>query len=439
MEGRNQSKRKSLSNRLDEKSAEDILVNLPVKSLMRFKCVSKSWQSFIEDPSFIQLHLSRSKAHPQLLITFKDTDSVVVSSPEDGFKGGVALHKVKIPWFRAAMLNPIHGLFCLVDRSVRGTRIYNLGTGQVTPWAKTSIPAKIGASVVHKPSYGFGFDPLSNNYKVVCVWETYYSTSLSTKNPKGVEHSCEVFRVGGGGGNKWRKIDEVPPVRLFGHTGVYANGSIYWRNDSVISFFAPRDAELIAAFDVGTEKFRVIQIPDFIVPCPKTLRKWSSQRGEIFLLQIDGHMAVVNRVEDYVVKLWISDDDCYMEKKMTTNWTEETMKLPPSFQRGYGLDFNPVQGTDEIVIKSHISSTEWQPRGFISLYIYNRSMKTFREIEITGISRLLSPAYTAWYGMFIYHESLLPIENAEKNLHQPAGNTNTGSKMEEDNSQTVGN
>ncbi|XP_026440582.1 F-box protein At3g61340-like [Papaver somniferum] len=254
--GRDKLQRTSLSNRLDEKSAEDILINLPVKSLVRFKSVSKSWQSFIEDPSFIESYLSRSKAHPQLLTTIRDTDSIVVPSPEDGFKGGAALHKVKIPWSRAGMSNPIHGwLFCLVDRNIRCTRIYNLGTRQATPWAKTCIPLNIGASIVQTPSYGFGSDPLTNSCKVVCVWEKYSLTSLSMKNPKGVKHSCEVFRVGGGGGNRWRKIDEVPPVRLFGSTGVYANGSIYWRNDSVNSFFVPRDSELIVAFDVGTEKF----------------------------------------------------------------------------------------------------------------------------------------------------------------------------------------
>ncbi|KAI3951233.1 hypothetical protein MKW92_050425, partial [Papaver armeniacum] len=45
----------------DEMVLCDILSRLPVKSLMRFKCVSKSWCSLIKDPYFIDLHFSRSK------------------------------------------------------------------------------------------------------------------------------------------------------------------------------------------------------------------------------------------------------------------------------------------------------------------------------------------------------------------------------------------
>ncbi|EYU20296.1 hypothetical protein MIMGU_mgv1a018445mg [Erythranthe guttata] len=40
---------------------ENILLRLPVKSLMRFKCVSKSWEATISDPEFIANHLRQAK------------------------------------------------------------------------------------------------------------------------------------------------------------------------------------------------------------------------------------------------------------------------------------------------------------------------------------------------------------------------------------------
>lgn len=46
----------------------DILSRLTVKSLLRFRSVSKSWYALITNPNFIRIHLSRTNSHK--LITF---------------------------------------------------------------------------------------------------------------------------------------------------------------------------------------------------------------------------------------------------------------------------------------------------------------------------------------------------------------------------------
>ncbi|KAL3735758.1 hypothetical protein ACJRO7_024825 [Eucalyptus globulus] len=40
--------------------AVEILKRLPARSLLRFRCVSRSWRSTIDDPRFVALHLSHS-------------------------------------------------------------------------------------------------------------------------------------------------------------------------------------------------------------------------------------------------------------------------------------------------------------------------------------------------------------------------------------------
>ena len=51
-----------LSRHLPDDVVYDIMMGLPVKSLIRLRCVSKSWNSTITGPTFITAHLDRAKS-----------------------------------------------------------------------------------------------------------------------------------------------------------------------------------------------------------------------------------------------------------------------------------------------------------------------------------------------------------------------------------------
>ncbi|KAK7293164.1 hypothetical protein RJT34_16025 [Clitoria ternatea] len=50
----------------------EILSWVPVKDLMRFRCVSKSWKSLIFDPTLVKLHLERSSKNTHIILTLED-------------------------------------------------------------------------------------------------------------------------------------------------------------------------------------------------------------------------------------------------------------------------------------------------------------------------------------------------------------------------------
>ena len=53
----------------DDDIITEILLRVPAKSLIRFRCVCKSWRALISDPSFVQNHLRRvSPSHSNLLL-----------------------------------------------------------------------------------------------------------------------------------------------------------------------------------------------------------------------------------------------------------------------------------------------------------------------------------------------------------------------------------
>ncbi|XP_019091095.1 PREDICTED: F-box protein At1g31080-like [Camelina sativa] len=61
----------------------DILSRLPAKSITRFLCVSKLWGSLLCEPYFTELFLTRSLAHPRLLIGVKqDGEWFLFSAPQ---------------------------------------------------------------------------------------------------------------------------------------------------------------------------------------------------------------------------------------------------------------------------------------------------------------------------------------------------------------------
>ncbi|CAN0914710.1 Putative F-box/kelch-repeat protein At1g62270 [Linum grandiflorum] len=267
----------------DDLVVTQILSRLPVKSLMRFKCVCKSWKSSIEqDSHFINLHNSRSQARPGLFIV-SPTGPIVLTS-ENKYKARLGgrcelsllsldlhsnyanVHTVRridpsitegdtlggggVRWQDVQFLGPIRGLLCLVDRF--NVRIWNVSTGvAVTPWIKsivfTTVRNKKCFATYPKCLFGFG----GGNHKVVFLWGQF----------KRCPPVCEVLTVGS---TSWRIIDSVMPLCQLPlrHTVACSNGSVYWGTEKYLRGMDYDDYdEFLVVFDISSEQFRIITIP----------------------------------------------------------------------------------------------------------------------------------------------------------------------------------
>ncbi|KAI3878632.1 hypothetical protein MKW98_027937 [Papaver atlanticum] len=390
----------------------EILSRLPVKSLVRFKCVCKNWSFLIqEDATFIGLHFKYSKARPSLLIISNRIDfstynlmiSDILFGGSCGAVSAAAFHTIQEIDYTTEhdmILKPINGLigFFGETRNDYGVCVCNPSTREITPWVESKLLSDLRkkdheASIINCT---LGYDPATKVYKVVGIWESRQPSYTV----------CEVLNVGD---NEWRQIDEVPPydLEIYG-SYVYMNGSIYYNTYSVkVSCANEKNMpKFLVAFDVGSEKFRTIRVPSYVFDRP--YYKDTFMFYNVRLLELDDRLGLfIEHGNSGTLKLWLFDDE-RNKKNSTSSWSEVSIELPYTLDvhRNH-VSFNPVPGTSQIILSSYPKTSD----GKISdttYYSYNWKNKSFNEIEISGIPCSV-PSITSRSMLAIFSENLLPL------------------------------
>ncbi|KAI3938715.1 hypothetical protein MKW92_047722 [Papaver armeniacum] len=410
----------------------EILSRLPVKSLVRFKCVCKHWLQLIqEDSYFIDLHLTHSKTRISLFyvimdprdrykdkrFTGRDEFFLTADLSFDGIAEIQSLRRTNLFCYDQ-ILGPVNGLICFVDKHKYAVCIYNISTREASPWIHSTLfpdqkkkhPERYTQGS-HHPTYQFGFDPTTKEYKVLCMWST-------SRRGSNFHEVCEILTLGEG---TWRRIDEIPPCKLGERLpSVCVNGTIYWCTNILTHPQELHSYPLrIAAFDVGTEKFRMIQIPNFIPDQP--LDPDENFHSYIRLTELyGGSVAVVLRLSAYKIKLWILDDHVHDNEKGNGTsafgdlgdgvGTVKTIILPFPWDRNRDLSIYGVVGTFQIIILSYSAF-----KGYIncvSLHSYNQKEKTFTDIVTTG-AHISIPGFSCIKVLTPFVESLLRVRSSE--------------------------
>ncbi|KAI3915689.1 hypothetical protein MKX01_015514 [Papaver californicum] len=321
----------------------NILSRLPVESLMRFKSVSTHWKSLIEVDSYLHdLHFNCSKAGlcGQRRILF-------ISSREPDFNNPLFPYKkpdnhaikfsdlfTRYPY--GIPQQAVNGLVCITSGGE--AFIYNPSTGERSPWIQTTttLEGNAGNRKRQVRCIGFGFNPKTNEHKVICISSTEklkkkqeISWDFSYKDEEIEDQVCEVLIVGE---NTWRRIDEVPPYNLRTKDCYRGGMTFNWDSNSVY---------VNVGFDFGSEKFRVIPIPDSVID-PRVYK--FSQTVE--LMEVDGHIAVLKWISGYHMVLWILNEDGGSIK-----WIEEKLDLPFMWNAKPDLSIEALPGTNLIILK----------------------------------------------------------------------------------------
>ncbi|KAK2439888.1 F-box/kelch-repeat protein [Trifolium repens] len=248
---------------------EEILCRLSVKLLCQLQCVCKSWNSLISDPKFAKKHLCHSTTRrihflscstrrirscinhpPNNLLTSYPLDSLFTNEVTTN------VSQLEYPPNNYDNLNYIlrgscNGILCLADYDDDVILLCNPSLQKFKKLPPFQIPQQVISHV--QKSYGFGYDYVNDNYKVVAVLDYYIGVTLEIKTEVKVYTS---------GTNCWKNIGEFPfdgiPAEL---SGKFVGGTIYWL--ACKEQWLRKSPCFIVSFDLENESFQEVPKPDY--------------------------------------------------------------------------------------------------------------------------------------------------------------------------------
>jgi F-box interacting protein len=157
----------------------------------------------------------------------------------------------------------------------------------------------------HEASIGFGYDAVTNDYKVVRL------VTLSDQHQKFHEWPT-LFQVYSLATGSWSRLrSDLPPCQLFGCPAqAFVNGALHWsaicRRNDAFNYF-------VLTFDVGSEVFREIMLPKSLKCDPSlALRISVSGDGKSIAIFTDWRKSH----SDYFLDIWVMKEYC-VEKSWT--------------------------------------------------------------------------------------------------------------------------
>ncbi|KAK2413822.1 F-box/kelch-repeat protein [Trifolium repens] len=251
---------------LPEELIGEVLSFLSVKSLIRMKCVNKSWNTLISDPIFVKMHLKHSPRNTHFVVRSSDESANIfpISVTNLLKSWEKTITPIDHPYCRfhskdlRSIVGSCNGLICLLDSNNVDHSLYfwNPATRtKSTKFGSIRLYNKYGTV-----KFSFGYDNSTDTYKVVLL-------TLKTEDQL-VRTAVKVFTLGD---NVWRDINCFPedlvllyPNYLVQYDSVYFSNSISWlvrhrynchvKNRTIEEY-------VIVSLDLGTETYSQLLLP----------------------------------------------------------------------------------------------------------------------------------------------------------------------------------
>ncbi|KAH6790752.1 hypothetical protein C2S51_005758 [Perilla frutescens var. frutescens] len=324
----------------------EIFLKLPINSIIRCKCVCKSWNTLLSDPYFTSTYRLNT---PFTSIVCSEHRTITNPLDHESFyiveigRNGDIVRTPFIPEMPNSRSNGItgvmgscNGLLCLVkspqlESESHGHYVYNrdsIYNNQtvcvVNPLMGEciSLPDVKRAEYISDVIYGFGSTAVNNQYKVIRLVIRYVFPSTVDQK---IVVSGEILTLGID--DRWRCFED-PSIPCYTFPcGIALNGFVHWIGDN-------RRYGVIYAFDVGEERGHCIPLPPGLGAAP----------GNIILAVWDGHLCLTDNGSDSELDVSQLDVCVWVMKRYGSaeSWTRDVILRSriPSDLRSFPL--NPI-------------------------------------------------------------------------------------------------
>ncbi|KAH0675408.1 hypothetical protein KY285_023209 [Solanum tuberosum] len=232
---------------LPEELIEAILVRVPVKYLLQFKCVSKYWLNLISSPEFVKTHLSFSAKDYTRHISLLQLDTLetnikscsVSSLFHNSVTGALDLDcPVKNSRYGVRIKGSVNGLVCLAD-----------GFGGLVLWNPSIRKFKKVFGFVPTQmrecwsTCAFGYDEVHDDYKVVGIFSSMIKTFFE----------AAIYSLKS---DSWRTLEDFKPGVSYCGEAKFVNHKLHW-----ITF--RRRCMRITSIDLVDEKWGKLELPSY--------------------------------------------------------------------------------------------------------------------------------------------------------------------------------
>nr|XP_023911842.1 F-box/kelch-repeat protein At3g23880-like [Quercus suber] len=313
--------------RVPDDVVEDILGHVPVKSLTRFRCVSKSWDSIITDPTFITKHLKLNLNQSESLISTNTHSGYLLYTAEDKNSSPSSkqlctvvcnndrtltqVSRFEIPslFEKFSIVGFCNGLFCLASRDNRDNdlnHIIYLWNPSIRMFKKllaTSFTDEDTTSII-----GLAYNSQNNDFKILRL--------VSFFGEQKAEAEAEIYSLST---DSWRKV-VISMESLRGYepnfgTIAFVRPRCIFLNGTLHTEAITSRHHFILSFDVNDESFREIMLP------PNHLDRLPVNFAELAVFK--GSLAVfvfVHGRRGILCHIWVME-----EYGVSKSWTRKYM------------------------------------------------------------------------------------------------------------------